>query len=64
MKLAKLFFAVLVLGAATSAFATVKIQKEAQVKNPTFKCATCHLGMPCKKENLSDEGKKWVPAAK
>ena len=64
MKLSHLFVTVLVLGAATSAFATVKIQKEAQAKNPSFKCATCHSAMPCKKENLTDEGKKWIPAAK
>jgi hypothetical protein len=54
--------AALVLCAAPFAFATVNIQKEAKAKNPAVTCKTCHTAMPCTKANLTDEGKKWVPA--
>ena len=56
--------AALVLCAAPFAFANVNIQKDAKAKNPKATCKDCHSGMPCTKANLTDEGKKWIPAKK
>ena len=64
MKRSNLFIAAVVLCAAPFAFATVNIQKEAKAKNSSVTCKTCHTAMPCTKANLTDEGKKWVPAKK
>jgi len=63
MKRSTLIVAALVLAAAP-AFATVNIQKDAKAKNPAVTCKTCHTAMPASKANLTDEGKKWIPAAK
>ncbi|BDU72461.1 hypothetical protein [Mesoterricola silvestris] len=50
--------------AASFSFATVAIQKEAKAKDPKVTCKSCHTAMPCTKTNLTDEGKKWIPAKK
>jgi cytochrome c5 len=64
MKRSTLFIAAVILCAAPFASATVKIQADAKAKVPGVTCKTCHTAMPCTKANLTDEGKKWVPAAK
>ena len=62
MKRSTLLAVAIVLCAAPFAFATVNIQKEAKAKNPAVTCKTCHAAMPCSKTNLTEEGKKWIPA--
>jgi len=57
-----ILFAAAIVVAAAPAFATVNIQKEAKAKNAAVTCKTCHTAMPCTKANLTDEGKKWIPA--
>ena len=64
MKLSTLIAAAIVICAAPLAFATANIQKDAKVKHPEFTCKTCHSATPFAKTNLTEEGKKWIPAAK
>lgn len=58
-----ILFAALALCAASFAYASVTIQKEARAKNPKVTCKDCHSSMPCTKTNLTEEGKKWIPKA-
>ena len=64
MKRSTLVLAAILLAAAPFASATAAIMKDAKAKNPKVACVTCHTGTPYAKTNLTDEGKKWVPAAK
>ena len=60
-----ILFAAVVLCAAPLAFANGTIMKEAKAKNPKITgCKDCHTAMPGTKTNLTEEGKKWVPAKK
>ncbi len=64
MKRSTVLAAALVLCGASFAFANVNIMKDAKAKNPSVNCKTCHTALPGTKANLTDEGKKWIPAAK
>lgn len=60
-----ILFAAVVLCAAPLAFATAPIMKEAKAKNPKItSCKDCHSALPGTKANLTEEGKKWIPAKK
>jgi len=62
MKRTAILTAVLLTALAPLAQATPAVMKEAKAKNPgtTYNCNTCHSKLPASKDNLTDEGKKWV----
>jgi hypothetical protein len=66
MKRSTIATAALLLSLAPLAVASMPIMKDAKAKNPkaTYECKTCHVAAPYTKANLTEEGKKWVPAAK
>jgi hypothetical protein len=62
MKRTAILTAVLLTSLAPLAQATPVIMKEAKTKNPgtAYACTTCHSKLPGNKDNLNEEGKKWV----
>jgi galactitol-specific phosphotransferase system IIB component len=60
----KIIVAIAALGLATSALATMEIQKEYKAKDAAAKCATCHKDAMPKKgaADVNDFGKKVADA--